>query len=91
MSIEDEIDKIIPIIKKYVESKHGVIVSRNNRNLSITRNIYSDKLLDLVIYDIKSIEYIYDSLNEKYFISIWTEQSSHIAIWEDGNIMASIN
>ena len=91
MSIEDEIDKVIPIIKKYVESKHGVIVSRNDKNLSITRNIYSDKLLDLVIYDIKGIEYKYDELNKMHFISIWTDKSSHIAIWEDGNIMISIN
>jgi len=91
MPIEYEIDRLIPIIKKYLGNEGETVIFRNNRNLTIVRNLFSSKTLDITIFDIRDISNIYDDINKKNYVSIWTDRSSHISIWEDGDIIAAIN
>lgn len=90
MPIEDEIDRLIPTIKKYV-GINGLVFRSNERNLTIDLNVHQGRSIDISIFDIRSISHKYDNINEKSYISIWTDRDSHITIWEDGVIMEAIN
>ena len=90
MLISDKIDMLIPTIKRYL-GVSALVFRSGERHLSMDTKLHNGESVYLTIFDIKSISHKHDDINNKDYISIWTDKDSHITIWEDGTILGTFN